>query len=316
MKMRYHQRRNQTRSMNAAEESGSTSAPLPPPSRPGWGIHIMYLASVVSLVSMVVQMVRVWWYPEWGYPEQAVRHAVTIMFAEFFLVHAGFLALALSVLEEKKHRIIVLALILSYSVGCGSLVLSMARGASSMFVLTYAAVILTRSLSAYMTRNERGPGINAVVRSAAAVLFYLIAVFATISIPFPAGAIGQMRATGRGWWDRHPEQVLGVATIFFLGLACVEIFLWCRSSRVKNVPVKAVDPMAPLPLLGVLSLLLFFGSLLALWFLTFPDFFFVLLISAAILSGVCSRSNAGAVSVILSVVSFLLRGYKVLYFGF
>ena len=310
------QQRNQTRNMNAAEENGAKSAPSPPPSRPNWGTHIMYLASVLSPVSMVVQMVMVWWYPEWGDPEPAVRQAVTIMYAEFFLVHAGFLALTMSVLEKKQHRIIVLALILAYSVGCGSLVLYMARSASSMFTLNYAAVILTRSLSAYMTRNERGPVINAVVRTAAGVLFYLIAVFATISIPFPAGAIGQMHATGRGLWDRNPAQVIAAAAFFFLGMACVETFLWYRSCRTEAAPRPTDGGLTQRPILGWVSLLLLAAALYALWSLSFPDFFFMLLTFAAIFSGAFAGTNVGAVSLLLGIGFFVLRAAKVIIFGF
>jgi hypothetical protein len=278
-------------------------------------MHLLSLAAVVSLVSMTVQMVRVWWFPDWVDQEQAVRHAVTIMMAEFFLVHAGFIALAMSVMQEKEHRFAALALILVYSVGCGSLVLFLARGESSIFVLSYAFVVLMRSLNAFMT-PPRGPGANAAVRSVAGGLLYLAAVFATISIPFPSGAIVHGHATGHGWWDRHPEQVIGAATLFFLGLTCVEAFLWYRSCREKAAPKKARDGMTPRPFLGVLSALLLIAALLALYFLVFPDFFFMLLLFAAIFTGVCSRTNTGAVSLLLSVVCILLRGAKVFIFGF
>ncbi len=52
------------------------------------------------------------------------------------------------------------------------------------------------------------------------------------------------------------------------------------------------------------------------WSFSFPDFFFMLLVFAAIVSGAFSGINTGAVSLLLGVGLFLLRSAKVLILGF
>ncbi|MBI5016715.1 MAG: hypothetical protein HZB55_14675 [Deltaproteobacteria bacterium] len=195
------------------------------------------LLAAGSLAWMGVQMLRVWRSPgDWD-GGQAVEHCVTVMVAEFFLVHAGMMAFGLSLLRGRGMRFLALAVLLLFSVGAGGLLLYAREEGNSAFLQGYAFVLVTRYLSAFLAAERpEGPGDHdlqmwAAARSALHVALYLAAVASTVFVSYPTGAVTGGEPTGTGLWEQHPERVVGAATVYFFIQAGVELIWGWRPRR-------------------------------------------------------------------------------------
>jgi hypothetical protein len=264
---------------------------------------------------MTAHLIRIWWFPDWGGRGEEVRLVVTVMLGEFFLVHVGFMATCIAAIKEKAGRFLALGFELALILGGGGLVLYLGQNAPLPYVVNYTMVALLRALNAFAGIRNEDPHPHNVARSGAGLYFYLLAVFASIAFPFPMGAILPGAASGRGIWQRAPEQVVGAATVYFFCMTCVELYLWFDARRPrpagsgagekpfagvrKRLSFKrkkaggqqakgAVETMPPRPVLAGAAVL-FLG--LALWMLFYAPLLTPFLIFGAVFLGVFSGAQ-------------------------
>jgi hypothetical protein len=264
---------------------------------------------------MTVHLVRIWWFPDWGGRGEEVRLVITVMLGEFFLVHVGFMATFIATIKEKGQRFLALGFELVLAAAGGGLVLFLGQSAPLLYVVNYGMVVLMRSLNAFTGIRGADPHPHNVARSGAGLYFYLLAVFSSIAFPFPVGELAAVEASGRGIWQRAPEQVVGAATVYFFCMTCVELYLWFDARRPqpagsgagaqpfavvrKTLPFKrkkagaqqakgAAKALPPRPVLAVAAVL-FLG--LALFMLFYAPLLTPFLIFGALFLGVFSGTQ-------------------------
>ncbi len=166
-----------------------------------------------------------------------VRFGVGIMVLEFVLVHSGAFIASMSMDSESStmNKLKVFAgFFLFYGLFAGAMAMAFQ---SWMLFLIYSTVMASRWIGVLTHPAEAREA--AVKRSGLSVVYYLLATFLSIFIPWPnLGITGSVLREvypdrGSGHWEVHPESALAAGIIYFTLLGITELYLaW--QSQVKQ----------------------------------------------------------------------------------
>ena len=165
-----------------------------------------------------------------------VRFGVGIMVLEFILVHSGGFMSAQQAGTDWRTLRVFGAGFAFYGLFAGAMALAFK---SWMLFFIYTAVMVSRWITLLTRPGEASQ--EAKFRSGISVVFYLLAVFASVLIPWPelgvtSSVINDVYPDrGGGEWERHPETALAAGVIYFTLLGLTELSMAWRGAPGREV---------------------------------------------------------------------------------
>ncbi len=173
-----------------------------------------------------------------------VRFGVGIMVLEFVLVHSGALMASMKPEGGRLQTLKVLGVAFAfYGLFAGAM--AFAFQSWTLFII-YTTVMLSRWVGIF-THPEDARA-DASQRSGLAAVYYLIAVFLSVLVPWPE--LGVTSAViydvypdrGGGHWERHPETALAAGVLYFGALGITELVLAYKAWRRQGAPQENPTP--------------------------------------------------------------------------
>ena len=166
-----------------------------------------------------------------------VRFGVGIMALEFLLVHSGAMmgSMAANTKDEtffSKLKVFGAAFAF-YSLFAGAMALAFQSW--TLFII-YSTVMLSRWIG-LLSQPAIEAKAAAMQRSGYAVLYYLLAVFLSVLVPWPRLGVTYSIVSevypdrGAGHWERHPESALAAGIIYFSLIGLTELYLALHSNK-------------------------------------------------------------------------------------
>lgn len=169
-----------------------------------------------------------------------VRFGVGIMVLEFVLVHSGAMMASIERTESTWQNIKIGASAFGfYSLFAGGMALAFQ---SWTLFFIYSMVMLSRWVT-LLTRPESAKK-EAQRRSGIAVMFYLLAVFLSVLVPWPElgvtySVINEVYPDrGGGEWERNPETALAAGVVYFTAIGFSELVTGFRARPVQSADNK------------------------------------------------------------------------------
>lgn len=207
-----------------------TGKPLSRPARFLQGVIVslpcFFLASV---------LLRTWMDPMSVDGGRWVRFGVGILALEFVLVHAGGMLAALRMRRNIGTLKLCLAAFAFYSLFAGAMALAFQ---SCSLYLIFSIVMVTRFIGLFTEPDVAAK--EAQHRSGISVLFYLLAAFASVMVPFPEWGVTTEVLNevypdrGGGVWEQSPETALAAGVIYFTLLGLTELLAGLRRPKEKK----------------------------------------------------------------------------------
>lgn len=168
-----------------------------------------------------------------------VRFGVGILVLEFILIHSGAFVATIGTDKETStfNRFKVFAgLFAFYGLFAGAMALAFKSW--TLFII-YSAVMLSRWQGLLTHPHEAKE--EAMKRSGLGALFYLLATFLSIFIPWPTlgittSVLNEVYSDrGGGHWEAHPEAALAAGVIYFTLVGITELNLAWQGQKKQSL---------------------------------------------------------------------------------